>query len=57
MLGAIELRVRPEWQVVIEGTPILGSIEQKRSQSPVVEKKGTLRVNAAVVLGSIHIKD
>lgn len=59
VLGSIELCVRPEWQVVIEGTPILGSIEQKRSQPqpPDIEKKGTLRLNAAVVLGSIQIKD
>lgn len=57
VLGDIELRVRPEWQVVIEGTPILGSIEQKRAQPADADKKGTLRINASVVLGSIHIKD
>ena len=57
VLGSIELRVRPEWQVVIEGTPILGSIEQKKAQPSDAEKRGTLRINASVVLGSIRIKD
>jgi predicted membrane protein len=57
VFGSIELRVRPEWQVVIEGTPVLGSIEQKRNQPSEAEKKGTLLINASVVLGSIHIKD
>jgi hypothetical protein len=49
--------VRPEWQVVVEGTPILGSIEQRPKEPADTEKKGTLRLNASVVLGSIHIKD
>ena len=57
VFGSIELRVRPEWQIVIEGTPILGSIEQKRNRPAEAEKKGTLLINASVVLGSIHIKD
>jgi predicted membrane protein len=56
VFGSIELRVRPEWQIVIEGTPVLGSIEQKRNQPAEAEKKGTLIINASVVLGSIHIK-
>jgi predicted membrane protein len=57
VLGSIELRVRPEWQVVIEGTPVLGSIEQERPAPSEGVKTGTLHVNASVVLGSIHIKD
>jgi predicted membrane protein len=57
VLGNIVLRVRPEWQVVIVGTPVLGSIEQKKNQPSDFEKKGTLHLNASVVLGSIHIKD
>ncbi len=57
VLGSIELRVRPEWQVVIEGTPVLGSIEQRKRQPSDAEKKGTLEINASVVLGSIQIKD
>jgi len=57
VFGSIELRVRPEWQVVIEGTPVLGSIEQRKTQPSDAEKKGTLEVHASVVLGSIHIKD
>ena len=57
VLGSIVLLVRPEWQVVIEGTPILGSIEQKRRQPSDAQRTGMLRINAAVVLGSLHIKD
>jgi predicted membrane protein len=57
VLGSIELRVRPEWHVVIEGTPLLGSIEQKKTRPSDAEKKGTLRITASVVLGSVQITD
>ena len=57
VLGSIELRVRPEWQVVIEGSPVLGSIEQRKKQPSDAEKKGTIEVRASVVLGSLEIKD
>jgi predicted membrane protein len=57
VFGSIEVRVRPEWQVVIEGTPVLGSIEQKMKRPTETAKTGTLRINASVVLGSIQIKD
>jgi len=57
VFGSIEVRVRPEWQVVIEGTPVLGSFDQKRSQAAGAPKTGTLRVNASAVFGSILVKD
>jgi predicted membrane protein len=56
VVGSIELRVRPEWQVVVEGNPVLGSIEQKRVQPADAEKKGVLLIAASVVIGSIRIK-
>jgi len=57
VFGGIEVRVRPEWQVVIHGTPILGSIDQKTSQAAGAAKTGTLYVNGSAVFGSILIKD
>jgi predicted membrane protein len=57
VLGSIELRVPPDWQVIVEGTPVLGSIEQRKISPSDSEKKGTLTVKASVVLGSVHIKD
>jgi len=57
VLGSIELLVPPDWQVKVEGTPILGSIEQSKTSPSDAEKKGTLMVKASVVLGSVHIKN
>ncbi len=57
VLGSIELRVPPDWQVIVHGTPILGSVEHKAKAVSDTEKKATLYIKASVVLGSITIKD
>ncbi len=57
VLGDIELRVPDTWQIVIEGNPVLGSIEHKKKSPTDAEKTATLKINASVVLGSIRIKD
>ena len=57
VLGSIVVRVPPGWQVSLEGTPVLGDIEDKRRPSGTPEKKITLRVKGSAVLGSIEFKD
>jgi len=54
VLGSIVVRVPREWQVVIEGSPILGDIEDKRRPAAPAENKVTLRVKGSAVLGSIE---
>ncbi|MBE0712794.1 MAG: hypothetical protein IH583_10455 [Candidatus Aminicenantes bacterium] len=57
VLGSIELTVPHEWQVVIEGTPVLGSMDSRKKTIPDVEKTGTLFIKGSAVLGSIEIKE
>jgi len=57
ILGGIEIRVPREWQVVIDGTPILGGIDDKKRTLIESEKKATLYVKATAILGGIEIKD
>jgi predicted membrane protein len=57
VLGSIELRVPSTWQVIVHGTPVLGSIEHKAKTVPDADKKATLYIKASVVLGSITIKE
>lgn len=57
VLGSMEIRVRPEWSVIIEGSPILGNVEDKRRPVPDSGSKPILRLKTSVVLGSIEIKD
>jgi predicted membrane protein len=57
VLGSIELRVPREWTVIIDGTPVLGSVEDKRRPVAESERKGTLHLKTSVVLGSIEIGD
>jgi predicted membrane protein len=57
VLGSIVVRVPREWQVVIEGSPVLGDIDDKRRPAAPSERKATLRIKGSAVLGSIDIKD
>ena len=57
VLGSIELRVPQAWKLVIDGSPVLGNIEDKRRPVAEAERKGTLHMKASAVLGNIEIKD
>jgi predicted membrane protein len=56
VLGSIELTVPREWQVVLEGNPVLGSIESHKKTVPDAEKTGTLFIKGSAVMGSIEVK-
>ena len=57
VLGNIELTVPHEWQVVLEGTPVLGSMDSHKKTIPDAEKTGTLFIKGSAVLGSIEVKE
>lgn len=57
VLGDIVIRVPGSWDVILEGTPVLGEIEDKRKAAAAPGPKSTLRVKGSAVLGSVKIKD
>ncbi len=57
VFGSIEVRVPREWEVTIEGSPFLGSIEDKKKTIAGAEKTGSLFIKGSVAFGSIEIKD
>lgn len=57
LFGGIELMVPHEWQVLVDGSPVLGSIESKKATIPDAGKTGTLRIKASALFGSIEIKE
>ncbi len=57
VFGGIEVHVPRDWEIVLEGTPVLGSIESHKSAVPATGKTATLTVKGAAVFGSIEIKD
>jgi predicted membrane protein len=57
VLGNVEVTVPGDWQVVIDGTPILGAIDNKHRTVAPSESKGTLYVKATAVFGSVLVKD
>lgn len=57
VLGSIVVRVPRDWQVVIDGSPVLGNIDDKRRPAATPERRIVLRVKGSAVLGSIEFKD
>jgi predicted membrane protein len=57
VFGSIEIRVPREWEVVLDGTPVLGSIESRKPAAPDGQKTGTLFIKGSAVFGSIEVKE
>jgi predicted membrane protein len=55
VFGAITLKVPVDWKVILYGSPVLGSIEDKTGRSKDSNKK--LTVKAASVFGSVEIRN
>ncbi len=56
VFGGIEVFVPRDWQVVLEGSPVLGSIESRKAISD-LPKTQTLTVKASAVFGSVEVKE
>jgi predicted membrane protein len=56
VFGGIEVFVPRDWQIVLEGSPVLGSIEsrKKAAEAPPTQ---TLTVKGSAVFGSIEVKE
>jgi len=56
VFGSIEVIVPREWQVNLEGTPVLGSIESHR-KAPGAASAETLTIKGSAVFGSVEVKE
>ncbi|NTV81431.1 MAG: cell wall-active antibiotics response protein, partial [Candidatus Aminicenantes bacterium] len=56
VFGGIEVMVPRDWEVVLEGSPVLGSIESRKA-APDVAKTQTLHIKGSAVFGSIEVKE
>ena len=57
VLGEIILHAPGEWKIILDGTPVLGEITDKRTAVPECERSGTLAIRASAVLGQIEIRN
>lgn len=57
VFGGIEVFVPRDWQVVLEGSPVLGSIESRKPAAPEGGTGGKLFIKGSAVFGSIEVKD
>jgi len=55
MWGGIELRVPPDWTVILQGVPILGGIEDKTIPPMTQNKK--LHIQGYAIMGGVEIKN
>jgi len=53
-MGGVELRVPRNWRVIVNGTPIMGAIQNETSDPGTSAKQ--LFINGSVVMGSIEVK-
>jgi predicted membrane protein len=56
VLGNITVFVPRDWQVVLDGTPVLGSIDSHKTASDIPPTQ-TLKILGSAVLGSIEVKE
>jgi predicted membrane protein len=57
VLGGIDVRVPRHIRVELDGSPVLGGIEDKHLYTPGSERDQTLYIKATAILGGIEIKD
>jgi predicted membrane protein len=56
VFGSIEVFVPRDWQIVLEGTPVLGSIESRKKGATIAPTE-TLTIKGSAVFGSIEVKE
>lgn len=57
VFGSITVFVPRDWQVVLQGTPVLGSIESHKGPGPGGAAAATLNIHGSAVFGSIEVKE
>ncbi len=57
LFGGIDLVVPDNWELVVSGTPIFGSVENKIRRRESSEDKQTVYINTSVLFGSVEINN
>jgi predicted membrane protein len=55
VFGGIEIRVPPDWCVIMHGTPIMGGFEEKTATPPNNDKR--LRITGSVIMGGLEVRN
>ncbi|RKX37292.1 MAG: hypothetical protein DRP64_17400, partial [Verrucomicrobia bacterium] len=58
VMGSVEVRAPAHWRVNVQGSPVMGTVEDGTREPPVdVAPEKTLIVQASALLGSIEIRN
>jgi hypothetical protein len=55
LCGGINIKIPPDWSVVLQGTPILGGFEEKTIVPPNKDKR--LYVTGYAIMGGLEIRN
>lgn len=55
IMGGIEIRVPSHWQIIMQGSPVLGSVEDKTTKPENPTKK--LIIKGSAIMGGVEIKN
>jgi hypothetical protein len=56
VVGGLEMRVPEDWKVVLEGTVLMGGVEDKSKSAP-ADSPNMLILRGVVLMGGIEIKN
>lgn len=59
LFGGVDVFVPQDWEVTVTGTPLFGSLEDKRAKARASEVpvKGRLHINVFVMFGGVEVKN
>ena len=55
MFGGIQIKVPPDWTVVLQGTPMMGGFDERTTPPPDGSKR--LIVRGYVIMGGMEIRN
>lgn len=56
LMGGMDIRVPAEWEVSMQGTPLLGGMEYKGPKTAPEKRSGTLIIRGTAIMGGVDIK-
>ena len=56
-MGGVDLKIPPNWQVILELSPILGGVDDKRRMDELTDPDRTLVIRGYCMFGGVEIKN
>ena len=57
VMGGVDLKVPPHWNILIEVSPVMGGVDDKRKVHEITNPDSTLVIRGFCVFGGLEIKN